>query len=80
MRSLFIALLLLSSISSKASSTVDVEWINSNPTYDTLLITVDGCSTFFKIKKEDVLKLLTNQAALNQAVKSAINHSKTGCK
>lgn len=79
MRLLSIMLVLLVASTSKAYM-IDVEWINSNPTYDTLLVAVDGCNTFFKIKKQDVANLLNNQKALNEVVSNAMSHAKTGCK
>lgn len=75
---LFAMLLLISS--GAYAMDYDVDMPNSgDPKFELIRVTIDGCETKFKIKKQDFNKFSKNDDAMDQLVQKAIEHSKTGC-
>lgn len=59
----------------------EVDWPTSvSGKSHTLRITIDGCTTLFKIKDGDLEKFSKSKASLREASAVAIKRSKNGCK
>lgn len=58
----------------------DVEWPTSDEKgIHLLVITINGCSTKFKVKDEDLSAFSENDKALDQAVDKSYERSNSGC-
>jgi hypothetical protein len=80
---IYVAALMFSIISCQAKAYVDydVDWPPSNEKgIHTLRITIDGCSTIFKIKDKDFYDAVANEEAMMDSVKKAIARAAKGCK
>lgn len=59
----------------------EVDWPTSvSGQSHTLRITIDGCTTLFKVKDKDLEKFSKSKESLKEAIKAAISKKENGCK
>lgn len=74
-----IALLAITLVSSECLA-YDVDWDPNHPSnLHILRITVDGCTTNFKVPDKEFYKFTESDKALNDALDIAIERAKNGC-
>jgi hypothetical protein len=57
-----------------------VDWPRSNSKYHTLEITIETCTTAFKIPTDELSNFRNNSDALDQAVELAIKRYRNSCR
>ena len=58
---------------------IEVDFPTSSGDQHILRITIDNCTTLFKIETKDLLKI-NNDEILQNFMQKAVEHSKTGCR
>ncbi len=80
MKLLLFSLLMISTANANELMDYDVDWNPSREKgFHMLRITIEGCTTQFKIKDEDFYEATANEEALTQALVKAIKRANTGC-
>lgn len=80
MKKLLVASIVMMTCTSKAAQNVNVDIVSTSSKESKIIMTVDGCDTFIKIKTEELPLFLNSKKLLQEASEEAIAHSKSGCK
>lgn len=73
-------LILVLLVSSYARADVDVDMpASGDQKLEIIRVSIDGCETLFKIKKEDFKRFSNNDAAMDELVAKANEHARSGC-